>query len=104
MRITVCDYQFDTETIKDVNITDSTVLIDAEDDYHRIRYTNESEITEIQAYLRFKELKVQELMDAVLILIITCDYFINSKTQCMMCPLKREHGCVFNSNPIDWRN
>ena len=103
MEITICNKKFNTESIKGLSITENAVLIDAVDDFYRLRYTNENEILDAKTYLKFEKLKKEELMDAVRIIIITCDYFINSKTQCESCPLKRSQGCVFNSNPIEWR-
>ena len=104
MKITICNKQFNTETIKDITITEHNVLVDAEDDFYRIRYTKEEDIVDARTYLRFKTMQKEDLMNAVMIIITTCDYFINSKSQCAFCPLKRDQGCVFNSNPIDWRN
>ena len=104
MKITICNHQFDTENIIDLNITESSVLIDAKDDFYRLRYTQESEIIEARNYLKFKSLRKRDVMDAVMTIILICDYFINNKTQCELCPLKRNKGCIFESIPIDWRN
>jgi len=104
MIITICNKQFELEQINDISITATNVFIDTEEDFYNLRYTNEEQIQEAKTYLKFKKLQKEELMEAVMLLITTCNYFINSKTQCSMCPLKRQHGCIFYSVPIDWRN
>ena len=103
MKITICNKSFDTDQINDIIITPNNVLIDANDDFYKLKYSNESEIDEAKTYLKFKSLRKTDLIEAVMILITTCDYFINSKSQCELCPLKRKKGCIFHSNPIDWR-
>lgn len=104
MIITICNQQFNTNEIKDICIRENNVLIDTEDDYFNLRYTKEEEIKEAKAFLQFKEMTRKELLDAVNIIMITCDFFLNRKEQCAPCPLKKKEGCIFDYTPIDWRN
>lgn len=103
MIITICNKQFDTEKIQSLSITSTNVLIDTEDNFYNLRWTHEESIQEARNYLKFQKLQKQELMDAVILIMTVCEYFINSKTQCANCPLKRKQGCIFYSIPIDWR-
>ena len=102
MQITICNQLFDTNDIKDITIKDGRIFIDTDEEYYNLRWHRKEDIEEAEQYLRFKTLTRKELMDAVNIIMITCDYFINTKEQCAPCPLKKKQGCVFNYIPIDW--
>lgn len=104
MKITICNRVFDQEQIRNIIITKERVLIDAYDNFYNLVYDDESEIQEAMAYLRFKNVKFDELMDAIILIITTCEQFLSHKTQCLLCPLKKNEGCIFNNIPIDWRN
>ena len=103
MNSTICNQVFDTEVINNITITNSKVLIDTDEDFFELRYTYEEEIIAAKNYLKFKELTRKELLNAVNIIIMTCDYFINNKEQCVPCPLHKRNGCVFTCIPIEWR-
>lgn len=104
MIITICNQEFDTNDIKDIFITDIKVMVHTTDDFYDIRYSNEEQIKEARNYLKFKELTRKELLQAVNVIITTCDYFISEKEQCAPCPLKKAQGCIFNYIPKDWRD
>ena len=103
MIITICDKYFDTEKIRDLTITNTSVLIDTEDDFYTLRYTDREDIQDALNYQYFKELTRGELQKAVNTIIFVCEFFINSKTQCYMCPLQKQKGCIFTTIPLDWR-
>ena len=103
MIITICDKLFDTEEIRDLTITNTSVLIDTEEDFYTLRYTHEEDIQDALNYQHFKELTRGELQQAVNTIIFVCEFFLNSKTQCYMCPLQKEEGCVFTTIPLEWR-
>lgn len=104
MIITVCNQQFDTKDIKMLDIKEGRVFIETEEDFFNIRYTSADEIEEAKNYLKFQTLTRKQLIDAVEIIMITCDYFINEKEQCTPCPLKKKKGCIFGQVPIEWRD
>ena len=93
----------DTNSIKEVTIRDGEVLLDTQENFYRLRYLTEDEIVELRHFQRFKTLSRSELMEALNLLMITCDFFLNTKTQCQYCPLHKKDGCVFNTIPINWR-
>lgn len=104
MQITICNQIFETETIKNIDIAEGRVFIDTDDDYYSLRWTRPEDIREAENYLNFTKLTRRELLDAVNIIILVCDYFINRKEQCNSCPLKKKQGCIFDYTPIDWRD
>ena len=103
MFITVCNQTIDVQSILSVIIKDNEVLIDTTEDFLRIKYSSLDEITELKNWQKFSTLTRAELQEALNLLYITCEFFINMKDQCTDCPLKRKEGCVFTTIPIDWR-
>ena len=104
MIITICNKEFETQEIRSIKITSSKVFIDTEEDYYELRWITYEDIKAAEDYLRFKELTRKELLDAVNIIMITCDHFLNEKEQCSLCPLQKRNGCVFTCIPLEWRN
>ena len=105
MLIEVCGKKFNTEDIRELVIREQVqkVFVDTTEDFYELRYTNENEIKEAKSYLRFNQITRTELIDAVNIIIMVCDHFINKKEQCEPCPLKKKEGCIFSYLPIEWR-
>ena len=103
MIITVCGREFETSEIEYLKIHERTVFITTAEDCYEYRYTKEEDIQEAKNYLKFQKITRKELLDAVNIIMITCDFFINEKEQCIPCPLKKKEGCIFGRIPIDWR-
>ena len=103
MILTICNYQFDTDDIKSIDIRESKVFVETKEDFFNLRWTDPEEIQEAQEYLKFEKLTEKELQQAVMTIILVCDYFLNRKEQCAPCPLKKQQGCIFSYLPIDWR-
>lgn len=103
MKITICNQEFDTNEINSLEIADGRIFIETADDFFNLRWTNEEQICEARAYLRFQTLTRTELIKAVDTIMIVCSYFINEKEQCAPCPLKKREGCIFKYVPIEWR-
>lgn len=103
MLITICNQTFETNEIKTLNITDGRVFIETAEDFFNLKWKYKEEIEEAETYIKFQTLTREELIKAVELIMITCDYFVNEKTQCEPCPLKKRHGCIFGRMPIDWR-
>ena len=103
MIITICNYQFDTDDIKSIDIRENKVFVETKEDFFNFRWKNPEEIQEAQEYLNFEKLTEKELQQAVMTIILVCDYFLNKKEQCAPCPLKKQQGCIFSYLPIDWR-
>lgn len=103
MYLTIAGKQFKTDDIRGIVIKEDEIFLDTTDNFHRIRYSNEEEIVEAKTWLKFHNLNKTELIEAIHLLILTCEFFINTKEQCKLCPLSKKDGCVFTSIPIDWR-
>lgn len=103
MKINVCGKTIDTDTIIDVQIKPQEVFIETTLDFYRIKYHTKEDIRELTNWKHFSELTKSELIQAIEKLIITCEFFINTKEQCAICPLHKHNGCVFTSIPNDWR-
>ena len=103
MLLNICNQEIDTKDIKNITLTGTAVLIDTEEEYYSLRYTDRNEVKDAELWLKFYELTRKELMQAVNTIMITCDYFINQKEQCSECPLQKKEGCVFTHIPIEWR-
>lgn len=103
MYINICNKTFETNEIINLIIRNNKVLIDTEEDFYELRYSNKEDIREAEEYLKFKSITRNELLNAVNTIIVVCEYFINSKDQCEDCPLQRKEGCIFTTIPIEWR-
>ena len=103
MILHINNQEFDTEDIRNLTITNTSVLIETEEDFYTVRYHKREDIQEALDYQHFKELTRGELQQAVNTIILTCEFFLNSKEQCSLCPLQRFEGCVFTTIPLDWR-
>ena len=104
MIIKICNRYFDANDILSVIIRDREVLLDTKDDSYRILYSKKEDITQLKSWLKFRSLTKKDIMETLNILIIICDFFINTKEQCESCPLKKRTGCVFTKIPIDWEH
>lgn len=103
MLLRVGEYVIDTEEIKGITITDSAVLVDGYEDFWKINYKDKSEIQSVINWNTFNTLSRKELRQAIDIIILTCEHFINEKEQCRLCPLQNKRGCVLKEIPIEWR-
>ena len=102
MYITVCGRKIQSSDIREINITDQRVLIDTKEDFISLRYSNEDEIKEARSWMKIKTLTNKELNDAIKLLTIICDNYINTYTQCVECPLHRKTGCMITTIPVNW--
>lgn len=105
MKIHVADRVFDSEDIVEISIRESRkeVFVSTGDDFYRIKYTSDKEIQDVIYWKKLATITHKDLHNAIYLLIITCDYFINSKEQCLGCPLHRNTGCLLMTIPNNWR-
>lgn len=103
MYINICNKLFDVQDIQNVIIKDKEILLETNDDFHRLKYNTQEEIMELNNWIKFNNLTKEDLLQALHLIIITCEFFINTKEQCKICPLKKKDGCVFTSIPLDWK-
>ena len=104
MWLTICNRQFNTESIRSITITERNVLIDTEEDFYNLKYKQEEDIIEAKGWLRLQNITEKDISEAVKIIMLICNDYINKKEQCNSCPLKKQTGCVFQHIPIDWRD
>lgn len=88
---------FHREEIKTVFITTSTYGC------QRIEYDSLEEIQDLVMWERLQTITNKDVFQAMYTLIMVCEYYVNSKTQCIECPLQNELGCMLNTIPINWR-
>lgn len=104
MEIRICNRIYDTSTIRNLNIANGQVFIDTETDYEVLRYHNDEDIRQAKLWLELSTINRTTIMSCVDTLIMVCEHFINSKEQCLMCPLKKSRGCIFTTIPMNWRS
>lgn len=106
MILNISGYMFDTdeledifhrEEIKTVFITTSTY------GFQKIKYDTEEEVTDLLIWEKLQTITNKDVFQAAYTLSMVCEYYINSKTQCIECPLQNELGCMLNTIPINWR-
>ena len=96
---------FDTDEIHELSIRESQkeVFVSTGDDFYRIKYRSEEEIADVIYWKKLSDITTKDLHNAIYILMITCDYFINSKDQCLGCPLYKNNKCSLMTIPNNWR-
>lgn len=105
MRLNIAGRIFNTEEITEISIKEARreVFITTEDDFYRIKYRSEKDIADVIYWKKLSEITIKDLHNAIYILMITCDYFINSKNQCIECPLFKHNQCSLMTIPHNWR-
>ena len=105
MRINISNHVFDTEDIRELSIREDRreVFVTTQEDFYRIRYRNERDIADVIYWKSLSNITTKDLHEAMYILVITCDYFINSKEQCNNCPLHKNTKCILSDIPMNWR-
>lgn len=105
MEVHICDRKFDSNDIKNIsfNHSNTKIFIDTDDDFIILSFNDESDIIEAKQWIRLQQLSLKELNEAISIIINVCNYFINTETQCSLCPIKRTRGCLFENIPINWK-
>ena len=102
MKLHIGNHLFSIDEIQGLRITEREVLIDGVDDFYRIKYSTQEEIHDALLYKKLQELTYNDMYDAVRTLVCICDVFINSKEQCVECPLHKSYGCMLQTLPINW--
>lgn len=102
MELIINNQTFKTEEIRGLRITETEVLIDGTDDFYRIKYRTTEEIHDALLYQKLQNLTYQDLYDALRTLMTVCDVYINSKEQCINCPLHKSYGCTLQAMPLSW--
>ena len=105
MKLNIAGRIFDTEEVTEISIRESQreVFVTTEDDFYRIRYRSEKDIADVIYWKKLSDITTKDLHNAIYIIMVTCDYFINSKTQCIGCPLFKHNQCSLMTIPNNWR-
>jgi len=96
---------FDTEEVSEISIRENRkeVFVSTKDDFYRFKYRTEEEIRDVIYWKKLQNITKSDVHNAIYTLIITCDYFINSKAQCTACPLYKHNYCILTTIPNNWR-
>lgn len=105
MKLNIAGRIFDTEEVNEITIRESQkeVFVTTDDDFYRIRYRSEKDIADVIYWKKLSDITTKDLHNAIYIIMITCDYFINSKNQCNECPLFKHSQCSLMTIPHNWR-
>ena len=105
MKLRVVNRVFDTNEISEITIREKQreVFVTTDNDFYRIKYRSDKEIADVIYWKKLSEITTKDLHNALYILIVTCDFFINSKTQCTGCPLFINNQCILTTIPNNWR-
>lgn len=105
MKLNIAGRVFDSEDIYELTIRENQkeVFVTTEDDFFRIKYRSKRDIEDVIYWKKLSDITTQDLHNAIYILIITCEFFINSKTQCLECPLYKNNQCSLLTIPNNWR-
>ncbi len=103
MWITICNRQFNTDTIHSITITGNFIQIDTDEDFYNLHWRREQEIAEAKQWLQLQSITEQEISNAISTLIMICNTYLNQKEQCNPCPLHKQSGCIFQQIPMNWR-
>lgn len=105
MKLNIAGRIFDTEEVSEISIRESQkeVFVTTDDDFYRIRYRSEKDIADVIYWKKLSDITTKDLHNAIYIIMITCDYFINSKNQCNECPLCKHNQCSLMTIPHNWR-
>ena len=105
MKLRIGNRVFDTEEVNEITIREQQreVFITTDDDFYRFKYRSEEDIRDIIYWKKLTNITTSDIHNAIYMLIITCDYFINSKLQCKECPLYKHNRCLLTTIPNNWR-
>lgn len=105
MKLNISGRVFDTDDIYEISIRENQkeVFITTNEDFYRIKYRSEKDIADVIYWKKLSDITTQDIHNAIYILIILCEFFINSKTQCLECPLFKNNQCLLNTIPNNWR-
>lgn len=105
MKLNISGRVFDTDDIYEISIRENQkeVFITTNEDFYRIKYRSEKDIADVIYWKKLSDTTTQDIHNAIYTLIILCEFFINSKTQCLECPLFKNNQCLLNIIPNNWR-
>lgn len=105
MKLRISGRIFDTEEIHELSIRESQreVFVSTKDDFYRIKYRSEKDIEDVIYWKKLSEITTKDLHNALYIIMLTCEFFINSKDQCTNCPLFKHNQCSLITIPYNWR-
>jgi len=105
MKLNISGRVFDTDDIYEISIRENQkeVFITTNEDFYRIKYRSERDIEDVIYWKKLSDITTQDIHNAIYTLIILCEFFINSKTQCLECPLFKNNQCLLNTIPNNWR-
>ena len=105
MLLRIAGRVFDTNEVNEISIRENQreVFITTNEDFYRIKYRSEKDIEDVIYWKKLANITAKDIHNALYTLIITCDYFINSKEQCKNCPLYKNKYCILTTIPINWR-
>lgn len=106
MKLRIVDRIFDTDEVHEISIREQQreVFVTTNDDFYRIKYRSEKDIEDVIYWKKLSNITTKDLHNALYTIIITCDYFINSKNQCIECPLFKHEQCILTTIPNNWRD
>lgn len=106
MKLRIANRIFDTEEVIEISIREQQreVFVSTKNDFYRIKYRSEKDIEDVLYWKKLADITTKDLHNALYTIIITCDYFINSKNQCTDCPLFKHNQCILMSIPNNWRD
>lgn len=105
MILNIAGRYFDTEDIHELTIRENQneVFVTTNDDFYRIKYRSKKDIEDVIYWKKLSNITTQDVHNAIYTLIITCEFFINSKNQCVGCPLYKNEQCSLLTIPNNWR-
>ena len=105
MKLDIAGQVFDTDEVNEISIreTRKEVFISTNDNFYRIKYQSEKDIADVIYWKKLGDITSKDVHNAVYILMITCEFFINSKYQCEGCPLHKHKTCMLMTIPNNWR-
>lgn len=106
MKLRIAGRIFDTDEVHEISIRESQreVFVTTDDDFYRIKYRSEKDIEDVIFWKKLSNITTKDLHNAIYIILMTCDYFINSKYQCTECPLYKHGQCMLMTIPNNWRD
>lgn len=106
MKLNISGRIFDTEEIRELSIRENQreVFVTTYNDFYRIKYRSQKDIQDVIYYQKLSELTTKDIHNAMYVLIMTCEFFINSKEQCKLCPLNKNTYCILQTIPNNWRD
>lgn len=106
MKLNVAGRVIDSENIYTINIREErreVHITTTDNDFFRIKYRSKHEIADVYFYKRLDDITTKDVEQAIYLLSMICEVFINSKEQCNNCPLKTKKQCMLMTIPINWR-